>query len=99
MDKYDQLNRRIEELEKKLSSLENSSTIPYGVEKSLVGRRFLKAGGSPIYLVGADQGSWLNTGGGSAMAFPSAFIPLSEGDFTGLWIPLYIPPSQVTPGH
>jgi len=94
MDKYEQLNQRIGELEKQFANLKQASTIPLDIDKSFVSRRFLKAGGSPIYLVGADQGAWLNTGGGSDMAFPSAFIPLSEGDFAGLWIPLYIPPSS-----
>jgi len=43
MDKYEQLGRRIEELEKKLSSLQNSATIPLNIDKSFVGRGFLKS--------------------------------------------------------
>jgi len=92
MDKTTQLEKRIEELEKKLVSLETSSGVPDNLVKSLAGRGFLKPQAPAIFVIGADQGAWLNTGGGSDLAFPPAFAPITQGDFAGFWIPLYIPP-------
>ncbi len=90
-----QLEARIEALEKQLASLNNSSTISYGVDRAFIGRGYLKTTGAPIYLIGADQGSWLNGQTGSGMAFPSAFGVITEGNLAGFWVPLYIPPRAV----
>lgn len=89
------LRKRVEELEKKYNMLLQSSSIPYELDKSLSGRGFVKINKPPIYLVGADQGAWLNTGAGSDMAYPPAFWELTEGALAGFWVPLYIPPRQV----
>lgn len=41
MDKYTQLENRIIELEQTMKSFQNSSSIPYSLEQSLIGRGFL----------------------------------------------------------
>lgn len=98
MDKYEQLEQRIIGLENQLKELQNFNTIPYTIDKSFLGRGFLKAKAPAIFVIGADQGAWLNQGGG-LVAFPTAFAIIAEGEFNGFWIPLYQPPNQVTPGH
>ena len=88
-----QLENRISKLENELKDLKNSNTIPYETNLAFLGLGFQKFKSPAIYLNGIDQGSWLNDGG--YMAFPPAFAKITEGEFAGFWIPLYIPPRQI----
>lgn len=95
MDKIKQLENRIAELEREMKNLNKSNSIPFPIIKSLEGLGFQKFKGPAIYLNGADQGSWLNTGVGSDMAYPPAFAQITDGEFAGFWVPLYIPPRAI----
>lgn len=87
---------RLASLEKQMAALQNSSTISYNIDKSFVGRGFMKVSKPPVFFIGADQGSWINGQTGLGMAFPSYMGIIDEGPLAGLWIPLYVPPRAIT---
>lgn len=95
-----QLEQRVAQLEKQLAALQNSSTIPYNIDKSFVGRGYAKVSKPVVVVVGEDQGNWLNnvinlSGDPETIfvtQFPSAFGIVTEGEMAGYWIPLYVPP-------
>ena len=90
MDKYEQLNRRIEELEKKLVSLETSSGVPDSFVRALVGRGFIKTG-----AMGKPPGDWdLNEGfivatSPNAQAPATQYLRIIDGNGINWFIALY----------
>lgn len=93
MDKN--LEKRIEELEKIVKGLQNSSTIPFSVERSLMGRGFINTG-----AMGEPPSGWeTNTGfrldlaaiGGPIVQAPALVYLRIKGSSPGesWFIPLY----------
>lgn len=99
------LENRIAVLEKFMASLQQVDTIPYEVDKSFVARGYIKSSKPPIPLgSGLDQGAWINrvislSGDPQQIMttqYPEFFGQITEGQFQGLWIPLYQPPFNFT---
>ncbi len=100
------LQRQIDALKKTVSDLESSNTIPLNIDKSFMGRGFLKSNQTPFIIVsGEDAGAWLNRsmvvpvvgGMGGSVSFndvnyPQWFLEFPEGPLAGLLMPLYVKP-------
>ncbi len=98
-----QMQSQILELQKRLDALENTQSIPINVDKSFVGRGFLKSSQAPFFVIGADAGSWLRMvasvdgGAGGTVdvpAYPQWFLEFTEGPLAGLLLPLYVKPKS-----
>jgi hypothetical protein len=92
MDKnYLQLQQKVEELERKMAALSQTSTIPAEIEKALMGRGFLNTTtpGTP------DQDTWFNNEGFIVATTPEAQAPATQYlrvkniDGQNYWIAIY----------
>lgn len=100
-EKTTQLEARVKTLEKVIDDLQNSTTIPINIDKSLAGRGFLKAGGffySGRVTIGAAGFSIIpipNATGQSVpyvnyVTFPAPGVPVAYIQFSVDHYELYI---------
>ncbi len=86
MDKIQQLENRITELEKQIQLLQNSNTIPTNIDKSFMGRGFLKTT-KPEIPDGSDTNAGFVVGINAAIPFTYLRVLNIEGQ--NFWVPLY----------
>ena len=92
MDKNNQqLEKRVVELEKQLLALQQSSTIPYTIDNSFMGRGFLKTTpvGTPGGLWFENEGFIVTIDGTQAQAPATKYLKMVNPSGGNYWVALY----------